>query len=148
MTAFDVSWGGDGGATGITTAAELDRVLDGIVVGPGRMPYSVAIYVPDESDLIPVMLEIGIGHPERSFAFYVGEREADAGWAHEPGVPEGDDMLVDHAGQATDVDPFRTRVTVAGAREAARRFVASGGRRPTNLEWYTKEWHDAHDPVQ
>lgn len=121
-------------AAGIATVTELDRVLDGITVEPDGLPYSVAIFIPDDTTPYPVTLEIGVGHPDRSFAFHVGGRDQ-AAWAHEPSVPEGDGMLIDYAGQATDLAPHQTQVTPVGARQAAREFVSTGGTRPTNLQW-------------
>jgi hypothetical protein len=41
--------------------------------------------------------------------------------------------LIDYAGQATEVWPERSRISVHAARDAARRFVATGGRRPDNV---------------
>jgi hypothetical protein len=134
VTTFDVSWGTGDGATGIATVADPDRVLDSITVEPGGLPYSVAIIVPDEANPYPVTLEIGVGHLHRSFAFHVASRDQ-AAWGYAPSVPEGDGMLVDYAGQATDLAPHQTRVTPDTARQAARQFVSTGGLRPTNLEW-------------
>ena len=134
MTTFDISWGTGGGASGIADVADLDRVLDGITVEPDGLPYSVAIFIPDDTTPYPVALEIGVGHPDRSFAFHVGGRDQ-AGWGREPSVREGDGMLVDYAGQATDLAPHQTQVTPGSARQAAREFVGTGGARPTNLEW-------------
>jgi len=134
VTTFDISWGTGEGATGITTVADLDRVLDTITVEPDRLPYSVAIIVPDDGNPYPVTLEIGVGHAHRSFAFHVAGRD-EAAWAYEPAVPETDGMLVDYAGQATDLAPHQTRVMPDTTRQAARQFVSTGGSRPTNLQW-------------
>ena len=43
--------------------------------------------------------------------------------------------MIDYPGQATEVWPERSRVSVHAARDAARRFVATDGRRPDNLSW-------------
>ena len=136
MTTFDVTWGGDatGGAEKVTTVEDLDRVLDSITVTPGTLPFSVAIIVPDVSRY-PVTLEIGVGHPERSFAYYIGPGDDDAAWAFQPDLAPVEGILIDYAGQATEVWPERSRVSIHAARDAARRFVATGGRRPDNLAW-------------
>jgi hypothetical protein len=134
LTSFDVTWGSNEGAATVTTVTELDEVLDSIPAAPGQLPYSVAIIIPDPVQPYPVTLEIGIGDPQRSFAFYVGGRD-DAAWAYEPALPAGAGMLINYAGQATDLAPHQVRVTPAAARQAARLFVSSGGQRPTNLEW-------------
>lgn len=134
MTTFVVSASNGRWSTRIVTVAELDRVLDDAVVAPGELPYSVAIIVADDSTADPVMMEIGVGHPERSFAFYTGGPD-DGAWAYEAVVPEISGWIIDYGGQATDVADHQTRVTAATAREAARRFVATDGRRPGNLHW-------------
>jgi hypothetical protein len=136
VTTFDVTWGGDatGGADKVTTVEELDRVLDSITVAPGALPYSVAIIVPDGSRY-PVTLEIGVGHADRSFAYYIGPGDDDAAWAFQPDLAPVEGVVIDYAGQATEVWPERSRVSVHAARDAARRFVATGGRRPDNVSW-------------
>lgn len=136
MTTFVVSASNGRWSTEIATVAELDRLLDDVAVVPGELPFTVAIVVPDRAAPIPVMMEVGVGHPERSWAFYVGEHEEDAGWAYDPAVPEAGEILINYGGQGTEIDADRARVTPAGAREAARRFVATGGQHPTNLGWY------------
>ena len=136
MTTFDITWGGDttGGQDKVTTVEQLDEVLRVLTTTPHGLPYSVAIVIQDGSRF-PVMLEIGVGHHERSVAYWVGPGDDDAAWAFEPGLAPVDGILVDYAGQATGLWPERSRVSVESAREAARRFVATGGRRPDNLSW-------------
>jgi len=136
VTTFDVTWGDDttGGGDKVSTVAELDQVLDAIPVEPGTLPYSVAIIVPDDTRY-PVTLEIGVGHAERSFAYYIGPGEDDAAWAFQPDLAPVDGIVIDYAGQATEVWPERSRVSVEAARDAARRFVTTGGHRPDNLSW-------------
>jgi hypothetical protein len=66
---IDVTWGrGEGGAS-VTTAAELDALLDTIPrADAAGIPYCVTLVVPGSSDF-PVMLDICVGHPERSFVY-------------------------------------------------------------------------------
>lgn len=133
MTTFHVGatsgkWSGE-----ITAVDELDRILDSLILEPGEIPYTVAVIIPDETRRFPLMLEIGFGHRERSYAFHVGPD--DAAWAYEPGLPEVEGWVINYGGTATDIGPYQSRVTIAGAREAARQFVATGGLRPTNLAW-------------
>jgi hypothetical protein len=136
VTTFDVTWGGNttGGQDKITTVEELDQVLDSVAVSPRGLPYSVAIVIPDGSRY-PVTLEIGVGHAERSFAYWIGPGDDDAAWALQPDLAPVEGILIDYAGQSTEVWPERSRVSVQAAREAARRFVATGGRRPDNVSW-------------
>lgn len=133
MTTFFIGASNGKWSATITTVEELDRILDGLSLEPGEIPYTVAVIIPDESRRFPLMLEIGFGHPERSYAFHVGPD--DAAWAYEPGLAGVEGWVMDYGGTATDIDEDQNRVTIAGAREAARRFVATGGQRPTNLEW-------------
>lgn len=133
MIIYHVGWGRGAGTAQVSTAAELDAVLDSIVVAPQGLPYSVSIVAPDGPDF-PPMLEICVGHPERSFLYHVGD-DGGRAWAYQPDLPPGSEFLFDYGGVATDAWPERTRVTPSAARDAARRFIASGGKRPRNLSW-------------
>jgi hypothetical protein len=136
VTTFDVTWGSNttGGQDKIAMVEQLDQVLDSVAVSPGGLPYNVAIVIPDGSRY-PVMLEIGIGHAERSFTYWVGLGDDDAAWAFQPELAPVEGIVIDYAGQATEVWPERSRVSAQAAREAARRFVATDGRRPDNVSW-------------
>lgn len=135
---FRISWGGrtDGGEHTVHTADELDAALDQIAVPPGGMPYSVAIFDLGESSY--PLLEIGVGHSERSWAFHVAQ-DGDAAWGYQPEVEPMPGIIFDYAGQATEAWPERARLTPEAARAAAREFVASGGKRPASLSWDTDE---------
>jgi hypothetical protein len=134
---YQVGWGRDVGAATAATVAELNAILDGIQVAPDEMPYGVSIVLPDGSDF-PVMLEICVGHPTRSFAYHV-DADGTSAWGYQPEVPAGPEFAFDYGGVATDAWSERTRLTPEAAREAAREFVAGGGRRPANLAWDTDE---------
>ncbi|MEO3926067.1 Imm1 family immunity protein [Micromonosporaceae bacterium B7E4] len=136
MTIYHVGWGRGVGAAQVSTMAELDAVLDSIVVGAEGLPYSVSIVAPDGSDF-PPMLEICIGNPARSFVYHVGD-DGSSAWAYEPGLPPGPDFLFDYGGVVTEAWPERTRVTPSAARAAAREFIGSGSR-PDNLSWDVME---------
>ncbi|MEV7232065.1 Imm1 family immunity protein [Polymorphospora sp. NPDC051019] len=93
----------------------------------------VSLIVPDGSDF-PPMLQICVGHPERSFAYHVAA-DGSSGWAHQPELDNGPAFTFDYAGTPTDAWPERSRVTPASAQAAAHEFLASGGGRPSNLAW-------------
>lgn len=131
---YRVGWGGGAGSAVVDTPGELDKVLDGITVERDDLPYCVSISVAADDSLIPVMLQICVGHRDRSFVFHVAGDDS-AAWGYEPDVEEGGDFVFDYGGVATDTWPERTRVTVSAAREAAREFVTKSGERPTNLRW-------------
>lgn len=133
MLTYRVSWGRGDGAAVVTTAAELDATLDVITTSPAGLPYSVSVYVDDDSDF-PPMIDICIGDARRSFAYHVGA-DGSSAWGYEPGVKPQADLVFDYAGQATDAWPAWTRVTPRAARRAAREFVNRAGARPTTLEW-------------
>jgi Immunity protein Imm1 len=133
MTTYHVGWGRGVGAAQVSIAAELDVVLDGVVVGPDGLPYSVSIVAPDGSDF-PPMLEICVGHPERALLYHIGD-DGSSAWGYQPDLPPGPAFLFDYGGVATEAWPERTRVTPSAARSAARRFITSGGGRPDGLSW-------------
>lgn len=133
---IDITWGRGKGAASVSTVAELDAVLD--TIGQGhteRLPYCVTLVAPGGADF-PVMLDICVGHPERSFVYHLA---ADGGsaWGHQPDLDPGPAFTFDYAGTPTDAWPERTRVTNTTAREAARQFLAGGGQRPRALAWET-----------
>jgi hypothetical protein len=134
---YQVGWGRGVGAATVITGAELDAVLDRIEVPPGGLPYCVSVVAADGSDF-PVMLEICVGHPTRSFVYHVGA-DGTSAWGYQPDVPDGPEFTFDYGGVATDAWPERTRLSPEAAREAAREFIAGGGRRPTTLAWDTGE---------
>ncbi|MFB6393540.1 Imm1 family immunity protein [Polymorphospora lycopeni] len=129
---IQISWGRGAGSATVDSVTGLDTVLDSITP-TGGLPYCVSLIVPDGSDF-PPMLQICVGHPERSFAYHVAA-DGSSGWAHQPELDNGPAFTFDYAGTPTDAWPERTRVTPAGARAAAREFLASGGGRPSNLAW-------------
>jgi hypothetical protein len=137
---YVVAWGRGNLRPG-STIAELDAALD--EVGASGVPRVVGIYPPEHLDNedssreeeLPPALQIGFGHPERSFVLWLGP---EGGIGIEAGVspwPDGaPDIAFDSAGDVILVGPDRTRVTPAVAREAAREFIRTR-RRPTCLEW-------------
>lgn len=140
---FVVMWDGPsitepdrGGEASISTAAELDAVLDQVAdqAVTDDQPYAVQIYRDGED----VGLMIGVGHPERSFVSWVDnavpEGTGDAA-AHEPGVVAPNEPIgLDFFGTWTELDPQRTRVMPEAARQAAREYIETG-QRPTGVEW-------------
>ena len=119
---YRVGWGGAGSAV-VDTADELDKVLDDITIGPDTLPYCVSISVAADDSLIPVMLQICVGHAERSFAFHVAGDDS-AAWGYESAVDGGLEFVFDYSGVPTDTWLERTRVTPRAARQAAREFVS------------------------
>ena len=119
-------------ARAVTTVEELDVLLESIERA-GR-PVLVDLFDPERDDPWGdrVLIQIGVGHPDRSFVMF----DADAAWGVEPGTPPASDPIwFDYGGTPTEFGPTRTRVSPAVAREAAREFVARDGGRPTCVEW-------------
>lgn len=116
-----------------STIVELDEVLDRIAAAPE--PTAVDIIPADIPPGERRLLQIGLGHPQRSFVFYLGAPAG--GYARESGVPEWDEEIVfDHGGEPTEYLPEWTRVTPMAAREAAREYLRTGTRL-TLLGWPT-----------
>ncbi|MFY1616417.1 Imm1 family immunity protein [Micromonospora sp. WMMD736] len=131
---IDITWGRGDGAASVSTVAELDATLDTISNAHiTQMPYCVTLVAPGGGDF-PVMLDICIGHPERSFVYHVAV-DGSSAWGYQPDVGPGPGFTFDYAGTATDAWPERTRVTNATARQAARQFLTSGGQRPDAVAW-------------
>ena len=132
---YQVSWGRDVGNAVVTNVEELDAVLDTIGPVDSDVAYSVAIIAEAPSDdPCPSTLDIGIGHPHRSFAYYVGAAE-DSAWGFQPELAPTADVYADYAGVVTEVWPERTRVSPDVARQAAREFVSACTQRPSCLSW-------------
>jgi len=137
---YVVTWGRGNRRPG-STVAELDAALD--EAAEAGIPRVVGIYPPEHLDgdaspwdtALPPALQIGVGHPDRSFVLWLGP---EGGIGVEAGVapwPDGaPDIGFDYGGDAVFAGPYRARVTPAVAREAAREFVRTG-RRPTFVEW-------------
>ncbi|MEU8333647.1 Imm1 family immunity protein [Micromonospora arborensis] len=133
---IDITWGRGDGAVSVTTVAELDATLSSVARDhPERLPYCVTLVAPSGADF-PVMLDICVGHPQRSFVYHVGA-DGSSAWGYEPDLEAGPPFTFDYAGTPTDAWPERTRVTNASAREAARQFLTSDGQRPSALAWET-----------
>jgi hypothetical protein len=126
-----VQWGRQP-ATTVSTIEQLDAVLDAIEQA-GR-PFMVDLFDPDHDDPWGerVLIQIGVGHQERSFVMF----DADSVWATETGTPLGSEAIwFDYGGTPTGYQPRHTRVRPATARRAAHEFLVSGGQRPTCVEW-------------
>ena len=136
MTTYDVQWGGNKRAA-VTTVDELDQVIAEIEQqrGAGDTPFHVSIGVEDK-DADPFEqggLDVGIGHPDRAFAFWAGE--GPGGYGQETGVPPTPEIIAfDLAGEWTQYYAEETQINAETAKVAAREYIATG-RRPTCLEW-------------
>jgi hypothetical protein len=118
---YTVGWSGRRAT--VATAAEVEAVLDRIAAD-GRFLVQIAPD-PDRESLI----EMVWGDPERAMLTY-----ADPDWdglAVEPALPlASDDLDYDHG----SIEPDRTRLSAATARQAVVEYVATG-KRPTCVTW-------------
>lgn len=137
---YQVSWGRDTGHATVTTTTELDHILDTIQPIDGDIAYNVGITATDlpHAGTVPPLLEIAIGHPERSFVYHVGA-DGTSAWGHEPDLEPREGVYADYGGVVTESWPERARVLPATARRAAREFVEHGARRPACLRWDDEE---------
>lgn len=126
-----VRWGRQGEST-VSTVAQLDAVLDAIA-GAGK-PQVVDLLDPARDDPWGerVLVQVGVGHANRSFVMF----DADSVWAVEPGVEAlAEPVWFDYGGTPTEYQSSRTRVRSETARQAAREFMLTEGRRPTCVDW-------------
>lgn len=130
---FLVKWGRQPQVE-VADVASLDQVLDQIAESDcqGGRSYAVSISRPD-GDGEYLGLQIGIGHPERSFVFWIGT-PADEYGVEDGLVPLDRDVTVDFGRHTEDYPPDWTMVTPPVARLAAHEFVTTG-QRPTCLSW-------------
>lgn len=123
-----VTWGADAEQE-VGSPAELDDLLGRIRAQQARVV--VGVYYRDSGGQW-VGLDIGVGHPERSFVFF---NQRGAGYGRETSLYMwGADIVFDDGGQGTGYHPEETRVRAETALDAAREFVATG-KRPTCVTW-------------
>jgi hypothetical protein len=80
-------------------------------------------------------LELGVGHPTRSFLLFIGDGGGEATQADMPPWPDGQpDIAFDYGGEPVFCGPERACITPAAARRAARSFIMTGNR-PTGVRW-------------
>jgi hypothetical protein len=112
-------------AARITSIRELDRLLGLLAAVRGRAGSPHAV------DLLPAGavdggLQIGVGHPDRSF---VRALDGAGGYAVDPHLePWPEPIAFDCGREVVDFKPAWTRVSPAAAVEAAREYVRSAGR--------------------
>ena len=135
MTIYTLEWSLNPGTGGcyerqVTTGDELDQFLNRIERDHRQSaPVVVTLYRPDEAS---EGLQIGIGHPDRGFAFMI---ESGGGYAYQPDLPEVSlPVDFDYNGQLTSYRPDQLRITPAQARTAAGEYLSTG-QRPTSLLW-------------
>jgi hypothetical protein len=137
---YIVTWGRSQRRT-VATTDDLDAVLDEITAT--GVPTSVGIYPPDELDKAASpwddppksAIEVGIGHPDRSFIIWLGP---DGGIATDPTAPPWPtttaDIAFDYGGDLVFCGPDRAAVTPETARTVAREYVRTGTR-PRAVIW-------------
>jgi hypothetical protein len=136
-----VTWGCGNHKT-ISSAAELDTVLDEIdaaglpqLVGIYPPEYTTADFDPWSDAARPPALQLGVGHPDRSFLLFIGDGGGEAIEAGMPPWPDdAADIAFDYGGEPVFCGADRARVRPQTARQAAREFVATG-QRPTCVTW-------------
>ncbi|MFY1673863.1 Imm1 family immunity protein [Plantactinospora sp. WMMB334] len=141
---YVVTWGWGNRRPGFS-ATELDAALD--EAAASGVPRVVGIYPPEHlagdaspwDEPQPPALQIGVGHPDRSFVLWLGPEGGIGVEADAPSWPSGaPDIAFDYGGDAVFAGPTRARVTPATARQAAREFVRTG-QRPTCVQWASEQ---------
>jgi hypothetical protein len=137
---YTVEWGYDDtqpdghGLAELSTAEEVGTLLDSIGAQCAKADTLVVVYVypSDEDDGLPTGMQIGVGHPERSFAYWMGD---EGGVASEPDLSPGPAGLgFDYGGQPFFPTPDELRIRPETARLLAQDYVRTG-RRPTRTDW-------------
>lgn len=141
MSTYHAQWGetGDGGEVAISTAGELDALLDRITVTTDTdgYPFKVGIFADGiRYDSLPVGVEITTGHPERSSVLYLGPGGSGLGFDDALPVWEGGTVWFNTNGVPADYEADRLRLRPEQARQAVREFVLTG-QRPTCARWET-----------
>uniref|UniRef100_UPI003F49108D Imm1 family immunity protein n=1 Tax=Amycolatopsis sp. CA-096443 TaxID=3239919 RepID=UPI003F49108D len=125
------AWYDRNGATTVTTAADLDRVLDAVAAMDG--PTLAELYTDGDPD--KSWLEVGIDG-DRGSLRYVGD-DAPNG-AHSKGgafpLPPGGEVLYYYMNNPREY-PDDAEIPAEVVRSAAREFLESGGLRPSRVAW-------------
>lgn len=130
--AYVVAWG-RGNRRQVSTAAELDAALD--KAAEADTPRVVGIYPPEHfnedtsawDEELPPSLEIGVGHPDRSFALWLGPEGGIGVEAAIAPWPDGaPDIAFDYGGDPVFCGPDRTQVTPAAARTGQHTNILKG----------------------
>ncbi|GAB3152844.1 hypothetical protein GCM10027290_44420 [Micromonospora sonneratiae] len=129
MTTYEATWLGTGHAT-LNRPEQVDQVL----VPLHEMGQPIVVDVFRYRDGRPDGgVQVGVGHPDRSFVLYFGHPEG--GYAVVPDVSLWkSDIEFSYGGQATDYHPAETRITPELAFEVVRQLVATD-ERPTFVDW-------------
>jgi hypothetical protein len=137
---YTVEWGRDEsepdghGLALVATQVELDATLDAITgrcAATGHL-YVVHVYLTEDADGLPAGVQIGIGHPERSFAYWLGD---EGGSAFIPDLPAGPAGLrFDYGGQPLYPTPAELRLRPTDARRVAEDYLRTG-QRPKGVRW-------------
>ncbi|GAB2918129.1 hypothetical protein GCM10027280_01450 [Micromonospora polyrhachis] len=129
MTTYEATWLGTGHAT-LSNPEQVDAVLAPLHQAGQPVVVDVFRYRDGRPD---GGVQVGVGHPERSFVLYFGHPEG--GYAVEPGVgPWDGDIEFSYGGQATEYHPTETRITPVRALEVVRQLIATD-ERPSSVEW-------------
>lgn len=128
----------------VSTSKELDdalnQALDTVNLDPNRQPLTVTMYPTDRPDGAPgPALQLGVGHPERSFLTYYGTIGVDeqlSAWGTDPGLdPLDEETVFVQSGEPSFYPGDQTRLTPTQARQAAHEYLRTG-RRPTIVDWF------------
>ena len=141
MTTYEVTWLGTGHAR-LDSPDEVDALLAPLQ----EAGHPVVVDVFRYRDGKPAGgVQVGLGHPARSFALYFGHPEG--GYAVEPGTaPWDSDIEFSYGGQATDYHPSETRITPARTFEVVRELVGTD-ERPTCVDWDEQAEPGAREPA-
>ncbi|WJK33354.1 Imm1 family immunity protein [Solwaraspora sp. WMMA2065] len=129
MTTYEVTWPGTGRAV-VSDPAQIDKVLRALHDVGQPCVVDVFRYSGGRPD---GGVQVGVGHPDRSFVLYFGEPAG--GYAVEPGIePWSCEIEFGYGGQPTSYHPAETRITPDVAFVLVRQLIATDNR-PTGVTW-------------
>jgi hypothetical protein len=119
----------------VATVKELDALLDRVAAVPGESGAGHEVWVFNWVGGKFLGVQLGVGHPDRSFVHFNDASEQVFGYQPDVGYAAGY-LAFDQVVGSSPLrhPPALTRVTPAAARLAAREFVTTG-QRPTCLSW-------------
>lgn len=121
----------------VTTAAELDAVLDEVAALDG--PTLVQLF--PGGDATGPDLTVGL-HGDRGVLRYASEDSPNAFYSANPSpfpLPEWGAVRYYYMSSDSDY-PDEAELPEKVVREAAHQFAASGGERPTGIDWTSRPW--------
>lgn len=132
------------GSREVRTVQELDALLDELDTESRQqpLPYAVAVWTgPTENDDTGESLTFAVG-TETSPVQWTGTTPPYSRASWNGGTDDDPLFATNYGGELSELDAWMP-IPIADAREAARRFLTSGGKCPDNVTWHPEGAHSA-----